>query len=228
MNRFERALVTTLVGAALWAAAPGAPGVLAGFEMADRPGANRDRLRDRRRRLPANGRSVRSRSTAGSPSTSTGRRRAASPSTCSSGSVDVGSASFGDYLRSPAFLDAEMHPSIDFVSSSVEKVSDRAVRVSGELTLLGVTKPLTVDVAVDRPPDGEGRLTFLAQDADRSAGLRDELRLPAGFARRRPDHPQRGGASLTASPPRWSPAVVALHWINAALILGLDRARLGR
>ncbi len=80
-----------------------------------------------------------------------------------SGSVDVGSASFSDYLRSPAFLDTEKHPSIDFVSSSVEKISDRAVRVTGELTLLGVTKPLTVEVAVDRPKDGGGPFTFFAQ-----------------------------------------------------------------
>jgi polyisoprenoid-binding protein YceI len=79
------------------------------------------------------------------------------------GSVDVGSTSFGDYLRSPAFLDANRHPSIDFVSTSVEKLSDRAVRVSGELTLLGVTKPLTVEVAVQRPPGGKERFEFRAQ-----------------------------------------------------------------
>ena len=78
-------------------------------------------------------------------------------------SVDVGSASFGDYLRSPAFLDADKHPTIDFVSTSVERVSDRAVRVSGDLTLLGVTKPLTVDVAVAREQGGKGRLEFSAR-----------------------------------------------------------------
>ena len=75
-------------------------------------------------------------------------------------SVDVGSASFSDYLRSPVFLDADRHPSIDFVSTSVEKLSDRMVRVSGELTLLGVTKPLTVDVAVERTAK---RLEFSAR-----------------------------------------------------------------
>ena len=83
-----------------------------------------------------------------------------------SGSVDVGSASFSDYLRSPAFLDAEKHPSIDFVSTSVEKLSDRAVRVTGDLTLLGVTKPLTVDVAVERPKDGKGPARISRADAD--------------------------------------------------------------
>jgi polyisoprenoid-binding protein YceI len=81
-----------------------------------------------------------------------------------SGSVDVGSASFGDYLRSPAFLDADHHPSIDFVSTSVQRISDHAVRVSGDLTLLGVTKLLSVDVAVVQSDSGgKQRLDFQAE-----------------------------------------------------------------
>ena len=77
-------------------------------------------------------------------------------------SVDVGSSSFGDYLRSGAFLDAGRFPTIDFVSNSVEKIDDHTVRVSGDLTLLGVTKPLTVNVAVRRE-NGPTRLGFLAK-----------------------------------------------------------------
>ena len=77
-------------------------------------------------------------------------------------SVDVGSASFDDYLRSDAFLNSTRFPSIDFVSSSVAKVDDHTVRVIGELTLLGVTRPLSVDVAVERE-GGRGRLAFLAK-----------------------------------------------------------------
>ncbi len=80
-----------------------------------------------------------------------------------SASVDVGSASFADYLRSSAFLDAAKYPSIDFVSTSVEKLNDHAVRVSGDLTLRGVTKPLTVDVDVQRPVGRKGALEFSAK-----------------------------------------------------------------
>jgi polyisoprenoid-binding protein YceI len=79
-------------------------------------------------------------------------------------SVDVGSPSFDDYLRSVAFLDVARFPSIDFVSSSVEKVDDHTVRVTGELTLLGVTRPLSVDVAVQREMSGgSARLAFSAK-----------------------------------------------------------------
>jgi polyisoprenoid-binding protein YceI len=79
-------------------------------------------------------------------------------------SVDVGSSSFDDYLRSGAFLDTAHFPSIDFVSNSVEKLNDHTVRVTGDLTLLGVTRPLSVDVAVQRETTGgSSRLAFSAK-----------------------------------------------------------------
>ena len=79
-------------------------------------------------------------------------------------SVDVGSSSFDDYVRSVAFLNAARYPTIDFVSNSVEKIDDHTVRVSGDLTLLGVTKPLTVNVAVRREfGSRSSRLGFLAK-----------------------------------------------------------------
>jgi polyisoprenoid-binding protein YceI len=80
-------------------------------------------------------------------------------------SVDVGSQSFGDYLRSSAFLDSARFPSIDFLSTSVAKLDDHTVRVTGELTLLGVTKPLNVDVTVQREASGGRgeRLAFQAK-----------------------------------------------------------------
>ena len=79
-------------------------------------------------------------------------------------SIDVGSSSFDDYLCSVAFLNAERFPSIDFVSKSVEKIDDHTVRVSGDLTMLGVTKPLTVSVAVRHQAGGGAtKLTLLAK-----------------------------------------------------------------
>jgi len=76
-------------------------------------------------------------------------------------SVDVGSQSFSDYVRSVAFLNAPQFPSIDFVSKSVARVDDHTVRVSGDLTMLGVTKPIAVDVVVRRENEGgRSRLAF--------------------------------------------------------------------
>ncbi len=79
-------------------------------------------------------------------------------------SVDVRSPWFSDYVRSAEFLDVVHHPSIDFISSSVDKIDDHTVRVSGDLTLLGVTKPLSVDVSVRREDGGaHPRFVFTAE-----------------------------------------------------------------
>jgi polyisoprenoid-binding protein YceI len=75
-------------------------------------------------------------------------------------SVDVGSPSFDDYLRD-AFFDVADHPDITFVSTSVEKVDDRRARVTGDLTLRGVTRPFTVNVEVGRAAN-QRRLDFHA------------------------------------------------------------------
>ncbi len=78
-------------------------------------------------------------------------------------SLDVGSAAFNAYLESDGFLNATRHPDIDFVSRSVSKLDERTLRVAGDLTLLGVTRPLAVEVKVERDPHGaRGTLGFEA------------------------------------------------------------------
>jgi polyisoprenoid-binding protein YceI len=67
-------------------------------------------------------------------------------------------------VRSEGFLDAARYPSIDFVSKAVEKIDDHTVRVSGNLTLLGVTRPIAVDVAVQKETgEPNPHLRFKAQ-----------------------------------------------------------------
>jgi polyisoprenoid-binding protein YceI len=93
-------------------------------------------------------------------------------------SVDVGSASFSDYVRSDAFLDAAHFPSIRFVSDRVERIDDHTLRVSGEVTLIGVERPLSVIVTARREGDSaKGRLGFEA----RTTIDRLEFGMNAGF-----------------------------------------------
>ncbi len=79
-------------------------------------------------------------------------------------SIDVGSASFSDYLRGEAFLNAGRFNEITFSSRAVEKLDEHMVRVTGDLTMLGVTRPLTVDVEVRRlAPQSRSRFGFTAR-----------------------------------------------------------------
>jgi polyisoprenoid-binding protein YceI len=63
-----------------------------------------------------------------------------------SGSIDTGNAKRDQHLRGADFLNAAQFPEIRFKSTRVEKVSagSDAFRVTGDLTLHGVTRPVTV------------------------------------------------------------------------------------
>jgi polyisoprenoid-binding protein YceI len=80
--------------------------------------------------------------------------------TVRSDSIEVGSSSFDDTLRGSNFLDAQRFPDIRFESTRVEKRDATTIDLTGDLTLLGVTRPLTVEVEVKRL--GGARLAFVA------------------------------------------------------------------
>jgi polyisoprenoid-binding protein YceI len=65
-------------------------------------------------------------------------------------SVDVNSATMDDYLRSEVFFNVARFPDMRFVSTSVEKRDEHLAQVTGDLTMLGVTRPISLDVEVAR------------------------------------------------------------------------------
>lgn len=62
-----------------------------------------------------------------------------------SASVDTRQADRDGHLRSGDFFDAETYPAITFVSTQVEAVDSDTLRVTGDLTVKDVTKPVTID-----------------------------------------------------------------------------------
>jgi polyisoprenoid-binding protein YceI len=62
-------------------------------------------------------------------------------------SIDTNNERRDGHLRSSDFFDAETHPEISFKSKKVEKNGDK-LKVTGDLTMRGVTKEITLDVAV--------------------------------------------------------------------------------
>ena len=65
-------------------------------------------------------------------------------------SVDASSATLDDYLRSEVFLNVANFPDMRFVSTNVEKRDEQHALVTGDLTMLGVTRPVSMDVEVAR------------------------------------------------------------------------------
>jgi len=52
------------------------------------------------------------------------------------------------HLKSADFFDVATFPTMSFASTAVEKTGDDTLKVAGDLTMLGVTKPVTLDVTV--------------------------------------------------------------------------------
>ena len=60
-------------------------------------------------------------------------------------SIDTGDAQRDAHLRGEDFLDAERFPTITFKSTRVERVGEDELRVTGDLTIRGVTRETTLD-----------------------------------------------------------------------------------
>jgi polyisoprenoid-binding protein YceI len=86
--------------------------------------------------------------------------------TVDSTSVDVGSESYTSFVKSGALLNVAQFPTMSFTSTEVAKLDERTAQVTGDLTLLGVTRPvtLTVNVLADRPAKGHA-VAFVATGA---------------------------------------------------------------
>jgi polyisoprenoid-binding protein YceI len=88
--------------------------------------------------------------------------RSSTSFTVESASVDVGSQSYNDFVKSVALLNVMRFPTLSFASTQVEKLDPRTARVTGNLTMLGVTKPIALNVNVEPDPSAKGRLAFSA------------------------------------------------------------------
>ncbi|CAN5557206.1 YceI family protein [soil metagenome] len=80
-------------------------------------------------------------------------------------SVDTGNPGRDKHLKSPDFFSAKEFPTIHFKSTSVKSAGENKFEVAGEMTLHGVTKPITVTIervgASNNPKFGD-RVGFIS------------------------------------------------------------------
>ena len=65
-------------------------------------------------------------------------------------SISTGVADLDDDLRSDSFFDAGKFPTATFKSTSVKSTGKDKLAVSGDLSIHGVTKPVTLDVTINK------------------------------------------------------------------------------
>jgi polyisoprenoid-binding protein YceI len=81
-------------------------------------------------------------------------------------SIDTREEKRDAHLRSADFFDVEHHPALTFESKKVEKLDGNEYRVTGDLTLRGVTREVVLDaeyLGTGKDPRGNQRLGFSAQ-----------------------------------------------------------------
>ena len=86
------------------------------------------------------------------------------------GSVDMHNAEHDQLMKSPEFFDVERFPTLHFASAGAEVKPDGTLAMTGEMTIRGVTRRMTIPVKV-RPSaaaDGSGAIFETTFPIDRT------------------------------------------------------------
>ena len=128
-------------------------------------------------------------------------------------SVDTSEDARDEHLRAPDFFNAEANPEITFESTSIEQLGDDVLKVTGDLTINGVTNEETFHAEVQGswPPSvcaiGRAQLPLNAYcilaGGHVRTGLEDNLWFVAGSRRRTPRSWSASAASRPNSSGRW-------------------------
>ena len=99
--------------------------------------------------------------------------------------IDTGNADRDAHLRSADFFDVDNHPTMSFTSTKVEASRSQTWLLTGDLTVRGITRPVTLQVDFDgagTSPIGDRRISFsAAADVDREDwGLTWNMALDTG------------------------------------------------
>lgn len=78
--------------------------------------------------------------------------------TIKTASVDMSDKPWEDHLKNADFFDVEKFPDMTFKSTAIEVTGENTANITGDLTILGVTKPVTLEVVhnkSDKHPFGD-------------------------------------------------------------------------
>ena len=97
--------------------------------------------------------------------------------TIDTASVDSNHAERDRHLRAEELLDVKQFPQARFVSTAYRDLGDGKGQLTGDLTLHGVTRPITIDVNQPTIPDASTVVNVLAEQSatEQSATFRSPL-----------------------------------------------------
>lgn len=95
-------------------------------------------------------------------------------------SIDSAVEKFDEHLKSADMFDVEQYPEITFVSTGIDMASGTTGTMTGDLTMKGVTKPVTLDVTLNGA--GQHPMTGLDTFGISATGTLDRTEWDLGYA----------------------------------------------
>ncbi len=101
------------------------------------------------------------------------------------GSVDTNQPDRDAHLRGTDFFSTEQHPEMTFRSTAVRRLDDGEYELSGDLTINGVTRPVTLEVEFNGvevfPADGKTHAGFSATGEVNRDDFGIDFNMPLGM-----------------------------------------------
>ena len=86
--------------------------------------------------------------------------------TIQTASIEMNDATWNDHLKAPKYFNVAQFPTMTFKSTAIEKTGEKTANITGDLTLLGVTKPVvlatTFNNQAKHPFSGKDTIGFSA------------------------------------------------------------------
>jgi polyisoprenoid-binding protein YceI len=85
--------------------------------------------------------------------------------TIDAASIDTNEGKRDEHLRSPDFFETKKYPTIEFKSTKVDTAGIKPTKITGDLTMHGMTRPVTLDVTYNgstKDPWGNTQIGFEA------------------------------------------------------------------
>ena len=88
-------------------------------------------------------------------------------------SINTNNEDRDNHLRSADFFDAETHPTMKFAATDIKKVDYDEYKITGDLSIRGVTKPVTFDAEYNGKGTNPWGVEVVAFEADGKINRKD-------------------------------------------------------
>lgn len=96
-------------------------------------------------------------------------------------SIDMDDEKWDDHMKNKDFFHVKKFPNMTFKSTSIEKTGDKTGKLTGDLTILETTKPVTLDVVFNKAGKHPFNQKYVAGFSAKTKIKRSDFRMNYGL-----------------------------------------------